>query len=458
MRTVSAVPFSGSLKTHYINRQQTDDTMKTNKHILLGISGGIAAYKSCELVRLLKKQGHTVQVVMSANARTFVAPQVFQALSGNPVLLDGETHGGHGMAHIDAVREADLMLLAPASANTLAKIANGLADNLLTELAAARSCPLVAAPAMNVQMWVNPANQRNIERLKADGVIFVGPETGEQACGEQGPGRMTEAADIAEWLPDLWSPKPLAGKSVLITAGANYEAIDPVRGITNLSSGRMGAAVARACRAAGAKVTLVYGHLGVPVPAGMAHSEQALSGQEMFDAVFRNIGGKDVFISVAAVADYKVAKPYAQKIKKADTPAAPVIELAENLDILQAIAKRPNSDVFCVGFAAESENLLENARAKREKKGVPLMVANLVSDALGKDSSKIVLLDNEKEAEILESSKEQAARAIVARLATLLMQRPRHAAAAADKDEGKNQDQADQDTPAETEEMPAQTD
>ncbi|MDD2183612.1 bifunctional phosphopantothenoylcysteine decarboxylase/phosphopantothenate--cysteine ligase CoaBC [Kingella sp. SNUBH-2017] len=432
--------------------------MKHGKHILLGISGSVAAYKACELVRLLSKQGHQVQVVMTASAARFVGVQTLQALSGRPVLTDAALQEGDGMAHIRAVRAADLMLVAPASANTIAKIANGLADNLLTEMAAARSCPLVLAPAMNVEMWNNPANRRNIARLQEFGVQLMGPAEGEQACGETGEGRMLEAAEIAEWLPDLWSAKPLAGKNVLITAGACYEAIDPVRGLTNRSSGRMGVALARACRAAGARVSLVHAGMQVPVPAGLAHVEAVENAQQMYDAVFRRLHGQDVFISVAAVTDYKPAQTAEHKLKKDAGAVPPAIELAENPDILQAVAKRPNSQVFCVGFAAESENLLENARAKREKKGVPLMVANLVSDALGKDSNKIVLLDNEKEAEILESSKEQAARAIVARLATLLMQRPRHAAAAAEKDEGKNQDQADQDTPAETEEMPAQTD
>ena len=244
-----------------------------SKHILLGITGGIAAYKSCELVRLLKKQGHSVSVVMTDSATEFVSPLTFQALSGNPVLSD--TYSGasnNGMAHINLTREADAFLIAPATANTIAKIANGLADNLLTTLAAARKCPLAVAPAMNVEMWNNPANLRNIAQLASDGITVFYPNSGEQACGEIGTGRMVEAVDLADLLEDLWTPKLLSGKKVLITAGATFEAIDPVRGITNISSGQMGMALARACRAAGAKVTLIYGQIQTALPAGLAHS------------------------------------------------------------------------------------------------------------------------------------------------------------------------------------------
>ena len=238
------------------------------KHILLGISGGIAAYKSCELVRLLKKQGHEVSVAMSRAAAEFVTPLTFQALSGRPVLSETHQAGedGNGMAHINLTREADVFLIAPASANTLAKIANGIADNLLTNLAAARKCPLAIAPAMNVEMWRNPANQRNIAQLLADGITVFPPADGEQACGETGTGRMPEAAELADLLPDLWTEKSLSGKRVLITLGATFEAIDPVRGITNLSSGQMGAALARACRAAGADVSLVCGQVQTALP------------------------------------------------------------------------------------------------------------------------------------------------------------------------------------------------
>ncbi|MDO5638844.1 MAG: bifunctional phosphopantothenoylcysteine decarboxylase/phosphopantothenate--cysteine ligase CoaBC [Neisseria sp.] len=391
-----------------------------NKHILLGISGGIAAYKSCELVRLLKKQGHEVSVAMSRAATEFVSPLTFQALSGNPVLTDthnGES-GGNGMAHINLTRAADVFLIAPASANTLAKIANGIADNLLTNLAAARKCPLAVAPAMNVEMWFNPANLRNIAQLRADGITVFQPASGEQACGEVGVGRMPEAAELADLLPDLWAPKTLAGKKVLLTTGATFEAIDPVRGLTNISSGQMGVALARACRAAGAEVSLVYGQLQTALPAGLADVEEAVSAQEMYDAVHRRVSGQDVFISVAAVADYKVKSSSAEKLKKSGGEM-PLIELAENPDILASVAALPEPP-FCVGFAAESHNILEHARAKRLKKGIPMLVANDVSIAMGKATNQITIIDAEGETALPETGKNEAANAIVARLADLL--------------------------------------
>ena len=392
-----------------------------NKHILLGISGGIAAYKSCELVRLLKKQGHSVTVAMSRAATEFVSPLTFQALSGNPVLA--ETHsgenGGNGMAHINLTREADAFLIAPASANTLAKIANGIADNLLTNLAAARKCPLAVAPAMNVEMWFNSANLRNIAQLQADGITVFPPASGEQACGEIGVGRMPEAAELADLLPDLWTTKSLQGKKVLITAGATFEAIDPVRGITNLSSGEMGMALSRACRAAGAEVSLIYGQLQTGIPAGLAYTEQAVSAEAMYQAVMRQANTQDVFISVAAVADYKVKNSSAQKIKKDGSGTPPVIELTENPDILASVAKLPKPP-FCVGFAAESENVVEYGRAKRIKKGIPMLVANDVATAMGKPVNRITIIDEAGETAFPETDKQQAAAQIVAALAAQL--------------------------------------
>ncbi len=389
-----------------------------SKHILLGISGGIAAYKSCELVRLLKKQGHSVTVVMSRAATEFVSPLTFQALSGNPVLA--ETHsggsGGNGMAHINLTREADVFLIAPASANTIAKIACGIADNLLTNLAAARKCPLAVAPAMNVEMWFNPANQRNIAQLLADGITVFQPAEGEQACGETGVGRMPEAAELADLLPDMWADKLLQGKKVLITAGATFEAIDPVRGITNISSGQMGMALARACRAAGAEVSLVYGQIQTGIPAGLAHVEQAVNAEAMYRAVMNRVGGQDVFISVAAVADYKVKNSSAQKLKKNPAGTPPVIELAENPDILASVAKLAHPP-FCVGFAAESENVIEHARAKRLKKGIPMLVANDVATAMGKAVNRITIITETGETAFPETDKNQAAAEIVKKLA-----------------------------------------
>lgn len=390
------------------------------KKVLLGICGGIAAYKCCELVRLLKKAGHQVNVVMTQAATDFVSPTTFQALSGEPVLLD--THdglSGNGMAHINLSRQADVMLIAPASANTLAKIAHGMADNLLTTLASARSCPLAVAPAMNVQMWNNPANQRNLALLRQDRVQILGPADGEQACGEVGSGRMLEAAELAELLADVWTVPLLAGKRVLITAGATFEAIDPVRGITNISSGQMGMALARACRAAGASVSLVYGQIQTPLAAGMAFAEQVCSADEMLAAVQRLLPQQDVFIAVAAVADYKVSNRSEHKLKKQAGQKAPVIELTENPDILATVAGRPDAP-FCVGFAAESEHVLEHARAKRVKKGVPLLVANEVSQAMGKATNQVILLDDEQETVLPQMSKDDTAIAIIERLAQLL--------------------------------------
>ncbi|MRN37255.1 bifunctional phosphopantothenoylcysteine decarboxylase/phosphopantothenate--cysteine ligase CoaBC [Neisseria sp. N95_16] len=392
-----------------------------SKHILLGISGGIAAYKSCELVRLLKKQGHNVTVAMSRAAAEFISPLTFQALSGNPVLTDthnGES-GGNGMAHINLTREADVFLIAPATANTLAKIANGIADNLLTNLAAARKCPLAVAPAMNVEMWFNPANQRNIRQLISDGITVFQPNSGEQACGETGVGRMPEAVELADLIPDLWSSKALAGKKILMTAGATFEAIDPVRGITNISSGQMGIALARACRAAGAEVTLIYGQIQTALPAGLHHIQQAVSAEAMYRAVHQQIQQQDAFISVAAVADYKVKNSSEQKLKKDGSGQAPIIELTENPDILASVAALPHPP-FCVGFAAESENVLEYARTKRLRKNIPMIVANQVSQAMGKATNQITIIDDGQETTFPESSKQQAAEAIVKRLAELI--------------------------------------
>lgn len=388
-----------------------------SKHILLGISGGIASYKSCELVRLLKKQGYSVTVAMSRAATEFVTPLTFQALSGHPVLVD--THDGHstrGMSHIDLTREADVFLIAPATANTVAKIANGIADNLLTNLAAARKCPMAVAPAMNVEMWNNPANQRNIQQLISDDITVFQPSYGEQACGEIGIGRMPEAIELADLIHDLWTPKILAGKKILITAGATLEMIDPVRGITNISSGQMGIALARACRMAGAQVTLIYGQLQTPLPTGLYHMERAISAQEMYDAVHKYIEDQDVFISVAAVADYKVKNSSPHKLKKENSKDTPTLELETNPDILASVAALPKPP-FCIGFAAESEKVLEYARAKRLRKGIPMLIANDVSQAMGKSTNQITIITDDEELSFPEKEKLQVAEEIVQSLA-----------------------------------------
>ncbi|EIG29958.1 phosphopantothenoylcysteine decarboxylase/phosphopantothenate--cysteine ligase [Neisseria sicca VK64] len=320
------------------------------------------------------------------------------------------------MSHIDLTREADVFLIAPATANTVAKIANGIADNLLTNLAAARKCPMAVAPAMNVEMWNNPANQRNIQQLISDDITVFQPSYGEQACGEIGIGRMPEAVELADLIHDLWTPKILAGKKILITAGATLEMIDPVRGITNISSGQMGIALARACRMAGAQVTLIYGQLQTPLPTGLYHMKQAISAKEMYDAVHKYIEDQDVFISVAAVADYKVKNSSPHKLKKENSKDTPTLELEANPDILASVAALPKPP-FCIGFAAESEKVLEYARAKRLRKGIPMLIANDVSQAMGKSTNQITIITDDEELSFPEKEKLQVAEEIVQSLA-----------------------------------------
>ncbi|MGB5009662.1 MAG: bifunctional phosphopantothenoylcysteine decarboxylase/phosphopantothenate--cysteine ligase CoaBC [Candidatus Dechloromonas phosphoritropha] len=362
------------------------------KRIVLGVTGGIAAYKAAELVRLLGKQGAEVQVAMTEGAMHFVTATTFQALSGKPVFSDQwDARMPNAMAHIDLSRSADLILVAPASANFLARCANGFADDLLATMVLARDCPLLLAPAMNRQMWENPATQRNVVQLQADGVQFVGPASGEQACGEVGVGRMAEPAEILEEVIALFTPKVLAGKKVLLTAGPTFEAIDPVRGITNLSSGRMGYAVARAARQAGAAVTLVSGPVGFDAPFGVDRID-VRSALDMHAAVLERAAAADIFIAVAAVADYRVANAAEHKLKK-DAGGIPPIELIENPDILAAVAALKDGP-FCVGFAAESRNLEEYAQAKRQRKGIPLIAGNLIQHGFGGDDNRLVLFDD----------------------------------------------------------------
>lgn len=388
------------------------------KRIALGVTGGIAAYKAAELVRLLNKAGALVQVAMTEAATRFVAPLTFQALSGHAVLTDSRgTQTASGMAHIHFSREADLLLIAPATANYLAKIAHGLADDLLTTLTLARNCPLLVAPAMNREMWGNPATQRNIATLRGHGVTVLGPAAGEQACGEIGEGRMLEPAEILESVIAHFQPKHLAGRRVLLTAGPTFEAIDPVRGITNLSSGRMGFAVARAARDAGAEVTLVCGPVALPTPAGLVRVD-VVSALEMHAKVMERIDTQDVFIGVAAVADYCPAVPAAHKIKKEDGPPPP-IELIRNPDILAEVAALPNPPL-CVGFAAESRQLADYAERKRRSKKLPLIVGNLIQEGFGGDSNTVTLFDESGATALPPGSKTELARALVARIAALL--------------------------------------
>jgi len=390
------------------------------KRIVLGITGGIAAYKAAELVRLLVKDGHTVQVVMTEAACGFITPATLQALSGQPVYTDiWDGRVTDGMAHIALSRGADAIVVAPASADFMAKVANGLADDLLSTLCLARECPLMLAPAMNRQMWENKATQRNVATLARDGVALLGPASGEQACGETGLGRMVEAEQIYAEIQSQLAPKVLAGKTVLITAGPTFEALDPVRGITNRSSGKMGYSIARAALEAGAKVTLVSGpvHLDPPVSARVEHVDSAA---EMFAAVKKHAKAADIFIVVAAVADYRPEKVSTQKIKKkgGDMP----LRLVQNPDILAWVAAQPKAP-FTVGFAAESQKLNEFADAKRRRKKVRLMVANLAQHAIGSDENEVTLLDDAGLHKLPRAPKTVVAQQIVAHIAALLAPR-----------------------------------
>ena len=390
----------------------------SGKRITLGVTGGIAAYKAAELVRQLVKLGATVRVAMTEAATRFVTPVTFQALSGHPVYCDQwDARVANNMAHIELSREADIILIAPASADFLAKLAHGLADDLVSTLALARNCPLLAAPAMNLQMWSNPATQRNVATLRSDGIALLGPASGDQACGEVGLGRMIEAEEIVEDVVAFFQPKHLAGKCVLMTAGPTFEAIDPVRGITNLSSGKMGFALARAAREAGADVTLVCGPVSQATPRGITRINVA-SALKMHAEVMQRIAGQDVFIGVAAVADYRPATPSAQKIKK-DGSKAPSIELVQNPDILADVAAMAEPP-FCVGFAAESQNLAAYAQKKRLAKKIPLIVGNLIQDGFGGDQNKLALFDDTGETRLPPASKIELARALVAHIARLL--------------------------------------
>jgi phosphopantothenoylcysteine decarboxylase/phosphopantothenate--cysteine ligase len=336
--------------------------------IVLGLTGGIAAYKSAELVRLFVKAGVTVDVCMSAAACRFIAPLTLQALSGRPVLTDlWATGADNGMGHIDLSRGADAIVVAPASADFLAKVANGHADDLLSTLTLARDCALFVAPAMNRQMWANPANQRNVARLAGDGVIVLGPGTGEQACGETGDGRMLEPEEIFAAVSAWAQPKVMAGRRILLTAGPTFEAIDPVRGITNASSGKMGYALAQAAAEAGAQVTLVSGPTALAAPAGVKRID-VTSAAQMAAAVDANLAGVDAFVAVAAVADYTPETSAAAKIKKSAAPLS--ITLKPTVDILATVAARPGAP-YCVGFAAETNDVERNADEKRRRKKLP---------------------------------------------------------------------------------------
>ncbi len=402
----------------------SESTQLAGKQVLLGLSGGIACYKVAELTRLLVKSGATVQVMMSEAATQFITPVTMQALSNRPVLLSQwDAREPNNMAHINATRTADVMLVAPASADFIAKLAQGRADELLSLSALARPmerCPLLLAPAMNREMWSHPATQRNMAQVQADGAQLLGPGRGEQACGETGDGRMLEPQQLLDALIAFFQPKRLAGKRVLITAGPTFEPIDPVRGITNLSSGKMGFAIARAAAEAGAQVTLVAGPVHLPTPAGVQRID-VQTALQMHEAVLARAAAHEVFVATAAVADWRPAQFNAHKIKKKDGEAktAPVFELSENPDILAAVAALPDKP-FCVGFAAESQDLARHAREKLERKRVPLIVGNLGPATFGRDDNTLLLVDAAGERALPTNDKLSLARELVREIAERL--------------------------------------
>jgi phosphopantothenoylcysteine decarboxylase / phosphopantothenate---cysteine ligase len=392
------------------------------RHIVLGLSGGIACFKSAELVRALTAAGASVQVVMTEAACQFITPVTMQALSGQPVVLSQwDAREPNNMAHINLSREADAILVAPASADFIAQLAQGRANDLLALLCLARpiaSCPLLLAPAMNREMWDHPATRRNCAQVVADGATLLGPGNGSQACGETGDGRMLEAAELCDDLIAFFQPKLLAGRRVLITAGPTFEAIDPVRGITNLSSGKMGFAIARAAHEAGADVTLVAGPVHLPTPRGVRRID-VQSAQQMHDAVLPLAAQHGVFIATAAVADWRPAAAAGEKIKKDGSGQVPAIGFTENPDILAAVARLPGGP-YCVGFAAESHDLARHAREKRVRKGVPLIVGNLGPATFGRDDNTLLLVDADGERALPTADKLSLARVLVAEIAQRL--------------------------------------
>jgi phosphopantothenoylcysteine decarboxylase/phosphopantothenate--cysteine ligase len=390
------------------------------KKILLGLTGGVAAYKAAELARLLVRAGADVRSILTESATRFVGTATLQALTGQTAWTDlWDARVGDNMGHIEHSRDRDLIVVAPATANFMAKLVQGKADDLLSTLVLARRCPLMIAPAMNVEMWENPATQRNAEQLRADGVLLAGPAAGDQACGETGYGRMVEPADLVAEIEAFFKPKRLAGKRVLVTAGPTEEPIDPVRVLTNISSGKMGYAVARAAQEAGAQVTLVSGPVALAAPAGVTRID-VRTAEQMFEAVKKNVPACDVFISVAAVADYRAKTPSLQKMKKGG--GAVTLELEENPDILAWVAGLPKPP-FCVGFAAESEKLAQHAKEKRAKKRLPLLAANLAQEALGADDNAITLYDERGEHPLGRGPKLQLARRLLEHVAGMLEKR-----------------------------------
>jgi phosphopantothenoylcysteine decarboxylase / phosphopantothenate---cysteine ligase len=390
-----------------------------NRKILLGITGGVAAYKACVLARRLQDHGAQVQAILTHGAVHFVTPMMLQALTGRPAYVElWDERLDQAMGHIVLSRDADALVVAPATADFIAKLAQGLCDDLLSTLALARPrerCRLLVAPAMNVEMWEHPATQRNVRTIEADGAMILGPASGDQACGEVGGGRLLEPDEILEDVIAAFQPKSLQGRRVLVTAGPTFEAIDPVRGVTNRSSGKMGYAIARAAREAGAEVTLVSGPTALAAPRGVLRLD-VTSASQMHDVVMARADSAHVFVAVAAVADWRAERPSASKIKKS-APSEPLtLRLLANPDILAAVAALP-SPPFCVGFAAESERLIEHARAKLVAKKLPLIIANQVQDAVGADDSELTLVDERSAVTLPRADKLEQARRIVTEIA-----------------------------------------
>ncbi|RYF14611.1 MAG: bifunctional phosphopantothenoylcysteine decarboxylase/phosphopantothenate--cysteine ligase CoaBC [Comamonadaceae bacterium] len=393
------------------------------KHIVLGLTGGIACYKAAELCRGLVKEGATVQVVMTEASEQFITPVTMQALSGRPVYTSQwDAREPNGMPHINLSRQADAILIAPCSADFMARLVHGRADELLSLMCLARPVarvPLLIAPAMNREMWAHPATQRNMAQLAADGATLLGVGTGFQACGETGDGRMLEPHELLEDIVAFFQPKVLAGRKVVVTAGPTFEALDPIRGITNHSSGKMGFAIARAARAAGADVVVVAGPVSLATPRGVRRVD-VQSARDMLAATEAEVPAADVFIATAAVADWRPASESGEKIKKDGSGAAPTIAFTENPDILATVAKSARARsgaLFCVGFAAESHDLVKHAKAKRERKGIPLLVGNIGPLTFGQDDNQMLLVDAAGVTELPRASKTECARRLVAEIA-----------------------------------------
>ena len=392
------------------------------KHIVLGLTGGIACFKAAELCRALIKEGATVQVVMTEAAEHFITPVTMQALSQRPVYgSQWDARESNNMPHINLSREADAILIAPCSADFMAKLLHGRADDLLSLMCLARplqTVPLLLAPAMNREMWAHPATQRNVAQLTADGATVFDVGQGDQACGETGDGRMLEASEILEELIAFFQPKTLVGHQVLVTAGPTYEAIDPVRGITNLSSGKMGFAIARAAREAGASVTLVAGPVHLPTPRGVTRVNVS-SALNMLEASVQHAGAATIFVATAAVADWRPAHAADQKIKKDGSGEVPQLTFVENPDILATLAQSPrgrSGELYCVGFAAESQDLLINSQSKLVRKGVPLLVGNIGPATFGQDDNALLLVDAQGHKELPRASKLALARQLISEI------------------------------------------